>query len=70
MMNITNTPIEMIFLSEYCNKDKTAHVFRRISEHDYVAIGFINGIEKQRQSFLTENQSEDWAEDWVLNETS
>lgn len=57
---------ELIFLSEYCGKLKTAQVFRRKPNNDYVTVCYENGQEKIGHPFPTESQAEDFAEDWIF----
>lgn len=57
---------EMLFLSEYTGPNKTAWVCHRRNKNDYVAIGYIDGLERIAHPFPTEQQAEDFAEDWVL----
>lgn len=55
----------MLFLSEYCGSNKTAWVCRRRDLNDYVAIGYVGGLERIVQPFPTEEAAENFAEDWV-----
>lgn len=58
--------MEMLFLSEYCGENKTAWVCRRRDIGDYMAIGYVGGVERIAHPFATEAEAEDFAEDWVL----
>ena len=57
---------EQLFLSEYLNGNRTAWVCRRRDLKDFVVIGYINGMERMGHPFPTEQQADDYAEDWVL----
>lgn len=57
---------EMLFLSEYVGPNRTAWVCRRRDMNDYVAIGYAAGLERVAFPFSTEQEAEDFAEDWVL----
>lgn len=61
-----NKMSEMLFLSEYCGPNKTAWVCQNRSNNEYVAVCYIQGVEKKQKSFLKESDAEDFAEDWVL----
>jgi hypothetical protein len=61
---------EQLFLSEYVSGDRTAWVCRRRDLNDFVVIGYINGMERIGHPFATEQQADDYAEDWVLLTTS
>jgi hypothetical protein len=56
---------ERLFLSEYVEGTRTAHLFQRIKEQDYVVYCFCCGHEAETEPFVTEQSAEDWAEDWV-----
>lgn len=60
---------EMLFLSEYTGPNKTAWVCQRRNLGDYVAIGYQGGLERVAHPFPTEQEAEDFAEDWVLLST-
>lgn len=60
----------MIFLSEYTSKKRTAHVFQRQEEKDFIAVCYNQGEESLSEPFADEQSAEDWAEDWVLNQTN
>lgn len=57
---------EMLFLSEFCGPNKTAWVCQRRETGEYVAVCYAAGVAKLEQSFQTESDAEDFAEDWVL----
>ena len=57
---------EQLFLSEYVGGDRTAWVCQRRLLGDFVVIGYINGMERMGHPFATEQQADDYAEDWVL----
>jgi hypothetical protein len=61
---------EQLFLSEYVSGDRTAWVCRRRDLNDFVVIGYINGMERIGHPFPTEQQADDYAEDWVLLTTN
>ena len=61
---------EQLFLSEYVGGDRTAWVCQRRDLNDFVVIGSINGMERIGHPFATEQQADDYAEDWVLLTTS
>lgn len=56
----------MIFLSEHASKKRTAHVFNRIEQQDYIAVCYDQGEESLSDPFADEQAAKDWAEDWVL----
>jgi hypothetical protein len=58
-----------LFLSEYLNANRTAWVCRRIDLKDFVVIGYIDGVERMSHPFASEQQADDYAEDWVLTTT-
>jgi len=57
---------EQLFLSEYVGGDRTAWVCHRRDLKDFIVIGYINGLERMGHPFATEQQADDYAEDWVL----
>jgi hypothetical protein len=57
---------EQLFLSEYVGGDRTAWVCHRRDLKDFIVIGYINGMERMGHPFATEQQADDYAEDWVL----
>lgn len=56
---------DRLFLSEYVSKTRTAHVFKRLEQRDFVVFCFCCGHETETEPFDTEQLAEDWAEDWV-----
>lgn len=60
----------MIFLSEYSQRHKTAHVFKRLVYNDFVVVCYDNGLETIGHPFEQEQAAEDYAEDWVLGAVS
>lgn len=56
----------MTFLSEYCGPKRTAQVFRRKPNNDYVTVCYEDGLERVGHPFEFESDAEDFAEDWVL----
>ncbi len=57
---------EQLFLSEYVGGDRTAWVCHRRDLKDFIVIGYINGMERMGHPFATEQEADDYAEDWVL----
>lgn len=60
---------EMLFLSEFMNTNRTAWVCKCRESNDYVVIGYIDGLEKSSQIYLTQDLADDAAEDWVFSES-
>lgn len=59
--------MEMKLLSEFKGNGVTANVYYRKEKNDYVTICYDeNGFERSGNPFNTEQQAEDFAEDWVL----
>jgi hypothetical protein len=59
--------MEMMYLSEYKNKNRRAWVCRRAEKNDYCVIGYIDETERMFTPFAAEYLAEDYAEDWVMN---
>jgi len=59
---------DRLFLSEYTNKTRTAQVFQRSTEKDFVVFCFCCGQETETDAFESEALAENWAEDWVLKQ--
>lgn len=59
---------DRLFLSEYLEGTRTAQVFQRRQEKDFVVYCFCCGHEAESEPFATEDQAESWAEDWVQKE--
>ena len=59
---------DRVFLSEYCGDAKSAWVCQRPDQEDFVVICYRNSEEQRdlEQSFGTEHEADDFAEDWVL----
>ena len=55
----------MIFLSEYVENNRTAHLFKRERELDYVVMCYTGSSEKEHGPFALESEAEDYAEDFV-----
>lgn len=60
----------MIFQGEHTSKKRTAHVFKRQEENDYIVVCYELGVESLSDTFDLEQLADDWAEDWVLNATA
>lgn len=58
---------ERMFLSEYCGEAKSAWVCRRRAEGDFVVVCYRNSeqIKESEQIFATEQEADDFAEDWA-----
>ena len=56
---------DRLFLSEFVQGTRTAQVFQRRIELDYVVYCFCCGHEAESEPFETEQLADDWAEDWV-----
>jgi hypothetical protein len=57
---------EMLFLSEYCGAKRTAQVFQRRDKKDYATVCYYNELHQEAYYFDSQQQAEDFAEDWVL----
>ena len=55
-------------LSEYQEGSRTAHVFYDQDAGNYYAYCFCCGNEAKSDTFLTEDEVQDWAEDWVMKQ--
>lgn len=55
----------MLFLKEYTRRRKTAHVFKRQEQEDYIVMCYDNGEESESTPFSDEAQAETYAEDFV-----
>jgi hypothetical protein len=55
----------MIFQYEYTNKNKTAHVFKRQREYDFIVMCYNNDQESQGGPFASESQAETYAKNFI-----
>ena len=55
----------MLFLSEVCGVYRTAQVFHRRNQKDYVMIGFEGSFERHAHPFEIQTEAEDYAQQWV-----
>lgn len=62
----------MLYLSDYQSDDgkRSAKVYRRLELNDYVTECYEGGMISQGHPFPTEQEAEDYAEDWVLRTTT
>ena len=56
---------DRLFLSEYVQGTRSAHVLERLTSKDYVIYCFCCGYELETDSFSTEQEARNWAQDWV-----
>jgi hypothetical protein len=56
----------MTLLSEYHGENNTAQTYYRPNQRDYCTIAFWGNLPIMQQYFLTEDQAQDFAEDWIL----
>lgn len=61
-----------IFVSEYVGKTnkRIAQVYKHSNHTGYTVKCFDSTIEKRQDIFKTESQAEDFAEDWVQEDTA
>ena len=62
----------LIFVSEYLGdtNKRIAQVYRHSNGTGYTVQCFESTVQKRQEVFNTESQAEDWAEDWVLEDTA
>lgn len=62
----------LIYISEYVGKDnkRLAQVYRHANGSGYTVQCFESTVQKRQEVFNTESQAENWAEDWVLEDTA
>lgn len=56
----------MIFLEEYTSKTRTAHLFQREVEKDYVVVQHEGASTIESEPFTLESEAETFAQDWVV----
>jgi len=59
---------DRLFLSEYTSKTRTAQVFQRLTEKDFVVFCFCCGQETETDPFESQSLAENWAKDWLLKQ--
>lgn len=62
----------LIFTSEFVGKDnkRIAQVFKHANGSGFTVQCFESTVQKRQEVFNTESQADDWAEDWVLEDTA
>ena len=62
----------LIYLSEYVGNTnkRTAQVFRHANGSGFTVQCYESTVQKRQDVFNTESQAEDFAEDWVLEDTA
>lgn len=58
---------QMIFLAEYTNKARTAHLFQRVEEKDYVVVQHEGADTTESLPFAIESEAEDFAKNWIVD---
>jgi hypothetical protein len=56
---------DRLFISEQINGTRTAHVFQRVKEQDYIVFCFCCGHEAESEPFPTEYDADHWAMRWL-----
>jgi hypothetical protein len=56
---------DRLFLSEYVQGKRTAQIFTRVQQGDFVAYCFCCGHEMETEPFDTEQLANTWADNWV-----
>ena len=59
---------DRLFISEQVNGTRTAHVFQRIAEQDYIVFCFCCGHEAETEPFPTEYDAAHWSMKWLNHE--
>ena len=54
-----------LFLSEYLSRPRTAHVYKEMLTSKYSVICYQQFAEVDYKIFDSQQQAEDWAEDWI-----
>jgi hypothetical protein len=57
---------QMIFLSEYTNKNRVAHLFQRVEQRDYVVVQHLGVTTTESEPFALESDAENFAQDWIM----
>lgn len=62
----------LIFVSEYVGKSnkRIAQVYKHANHTGFTVQCFDSTVEQRRDVFNTESQAENFAEDWVLEDTA
>lgn len=59
---------DRLFISEQVNGTRTAHVFQRLKEQDYIVFCFCCGHEAASEPFPTEYLADHWTMKWLGHE--